>query len=229
MAFPTRPAQPLTLKAAQQQLDDAWAVIDSLRTLHDENEQLKRDNEQLKEDVTELTQRLDTLVEQLGSSSRNSSKPPSSDSPEQKAKRCGSYKKTGRSKGGQPGHSRHERATIPEHEVDQVEKYFPQQRCQCGGTVEIDSKPHYRHQVWDIPPMTMTVEEHQFYRGTCSCCGTLHDSVWPDWLPRGQMGAGLIGWIGMLSGQYHLSMRQIQSLLKEMCQSTFSTGAISKA
>lgn len=222
MALPTRPAQPLTLKAAQQQLDDAWVVIDSLRTLHDENEQLRQD-------VSELKQRLDTLIEQLGSSSRNSSKPPSSDNPEQKAKRRGAYKKTGRSKGGQFGHPRHERAMIPESEVDHVETYFPQQRCPCGGTVEIATKPHYRHQIWDIPPMKMTVEEHRFYRGTCSCCGQSHDSVWPDWLPTGQMGAGLIGWVGMLSGQYHLSMRQIQSLLQEMCQSTFSTGAISKA
>ncbi|MEZ5535222.1 MAG: transposase [Thiolinea sp.] len=56
-----------------------------------------------------------------------------------------------------------------------------------------------------------------------------HFSQWPDWLPRGQMGAGLISWIGMLSGQYHLSIRQIQSLLLEMCRTTFSTGAISNA
>ena len=43
------------------------------------------------------------------------------------------------------------------------------------------------------------------------------------------MGPGLISWIGMLSGQYHLSIRLIQSFLLEMCQTTFSTGAISNA
>ena len=37
--------------------------------------------------VEELTRRLEELTNQRGSSSRNSSKPPSSDSPEQKAKR----------------------------------------------------------------------------------------------------------------------------------------------
>lgn len=37
MELPTRPTQPLTLEAAQQQLDDAWAVINSLRSVHKEN------------------------------------------------------------------------------------------------------------------------------------------------------------------------------------------------
>jgi len=75
----------------------------------------------------------------------------------------------------------------------------------------------------------MWVTEHQFFKGTCRSCGQSHFGQWPDWLPRGQMGAGLISWIGMLSGQYHLSIRQIQSLLREMCRTTFSTGAISNA
>ena len=222
MDFPERPARPLTLESAQQQLDDCWAVIKSFRAIHEENQQLK-------ESVAELTHRLDQLVEQLGSSSRNSSKPPSSDSPEQKAKRLRTRKRSSRQQGGQPGHPRHERALLPEDEVDSIQHYFPQTHCDCGGTVSVDAQPAYRHQIWDIPPMNMQVDEHQFYRGVCVGCGKAHHSQWPDWLPRGQMGAGLIGWIGMLSGQYHLSIRHIQSLLKEMCRTTFSTGAISNA
>ena len=77
--------------------------------------------------------------------------------------------------------------------------------------------------------MTMEVTEHQFYKGVCQGCGRVHFSHWPDWLPSGQMGAGLIAWIGVLSGDYHLSIRKINRLLKEMCQTTFSIGAISQA
>ncbi len=222
MNFPERPARPRTLKAAQKQLDECWKVIESFRTLHEENQQLKQA-------VAELTQRLDTLVEQLGSSSRNSSKAPSTDSPEQKAKRPGKRKKSARQPGGQPGHPRHERASLPEDQVDHIEQYFPHERCGCGSTVEMADAPAYRHQIWDVIPMKMKVEEHQFYQGVCGGCGKTHHSQWPDWLPSGQMGAGLISWIGMMSGQYHLSVRNIQSLLKEMCQDTFSTGAISNA
>lgn len=222
MDFPERPPRPLTQKAAEQQLDECWVVIESFRTLHEENQQLKQA-------VADLTQRLDTLVEQLGSSSRNSSKAPSTDSPEQKAKRPGKRKKSARQPGGQPGHPRHERASLPEDQVDHIEQYFPHERCGCGSRVEMADAPAYRHQIWDIIPMKMKVEEHQFYQGVCAGCGKTHHGQWPDWLPSGQMGAGLISWIGMMSGQYHLSVRNIQSLLKEMCQDTFSTGAISNA
>lgn len=199
-----------------------WEVIESFRTVHEENQQLKQA-------VAELTQRLDTVVEQLGSSSRNSSKPPSSDSPEQKAKRPRQRKKSPRQPGGQPGHPRHERVQLPEDKVDSVEQYFPDERCGCGSAVKMNEAPDYRHQIFEIIPANMQVEEHQFYQGVCTGCGKTHHSQWPDWLPSGQMGAGLISWIGMMSGQYHLSIRQIQSLLKEMCRDTFSTGAISNA
>ncbi|MEZ5535223.1 MAG: DUF6444 domain-containing protein [Thiolinea sp.] len=80
MTFPSRPSRPLTLKAALKQLDESWEIIESFRSLHQEHEQLKQD-------FIELSQRLDEVVSQLHSSSRNSSKPPSSDTPEQKAKR----------------------------------------------------------------------------------------------------------------------------------------------
>ena len=179
--------------------------------------------------VAELTRRLDELVAQQGSSSRNSSRPPSSDSPEQKAKRPRQRKASSRAHGGQPGHPKHERALLPESEVDQVEHYFPDAKCSCGGRVVIEDEPHVRHQIWDIPPLRMSVTEHQVYRGFCSHCSKKHLSQWPDWLPQGQMGSGLIAWIGMLSGQYHLSVRLIQRLLNEVCQTTFSTGAISNA
>jgi len=43
------------------------------------------------------------------------------------------------------------------------------------------------------------------------------------------MGAGLISWIALLSGQYRLSTRQIQSLLHEQWHLNFSLGAISQA
>jgi hypothetical protein len=51
----------------------------------------------------------------------------------------------------------------------------------------------------------------------------------PGWVPSGQMGAGLVSWISLLSGQFHLSTRQIQRFLQEQWQLRFSVGAISQA
>jgi len=222
MNLPVRPSRPSSLSAALKQLDECWEMMESLRSLQQEHEQLKQA-------FAEQQQRLEEVVSQLNSSSRNSSKPPSSDTPEQKAKRPRQRQPSPRQKGGQPGHPRHERALLPEQEVDQIRRYYPQAQCPCGGAVVMEQQPRYRHQLWDIIPPRWQVTEHQFYHGSCQHCGQSCFSPWPDWVPSGQMGAGLISWIGLLSGQYHLSIRKIQSLLQEMCQSTFSTGAISKA
>ena len=48
------------------------------------------------------------LKEKLAKSSRNSSKPPSSDGPKERAERR-TKKPTGKAAGGQPGHRKHER------------------------------------------------------------------------------------------------------------------------
>ena len=179
--------------------------------------------------VETLQKQLEALAAKLGSRSRNSSKPPSSDSPEQRAARP-KRKGSGRPPGGQPGHPRHERALYPPEQVTRTEQYFPESTCACGGAVAIDWENPYRHQVTDIaPPPPPEVTEHQFYHGVCQSCGNQHHSQWPDWVPSGQMGPGLIAWIVVLSGQFHLSMRHIQRLLMEAWRVSFSLGAISQA
>ena len=54
------------------------------------------------------------LKEKVAKSSRNSSKPPSSDGPKEKAERR-TKKPTGRAAGGQPGHLPHHAALAPPH------------------------------------------------------------------------------------------------------------------
>ena len=178
--------------------------------------------------VESLQKQLQELAEKMGSSSRTSSKPPSSDSPEQRAMRH-KRPRSSRNKGGQPGHPRHERALLPEDQVDHIHAYFPENHCACGGSVAIDLSNPYRHQVIDLPPPPVEITEHRFYSGHCRSCGVRHHSHWPDWVPSGQMGAGLITWIALLSGQFRLSMRQIQQLLQELWRLPLSLGAISKA
>ena len=218
MSLPIRAERPGTLSEAHEQLDAFWSMIETLYA----------SQEQLKEEVAELRRQVEELTEKQGSSSQNSSNPPSTDNPEQRAKRP-RRKPSGRGQGGQPGHLKHERSLVPEETVDQIENYYPDSVCSCGGTVAIDRANPYRHQVFDIPPMHMQVNEYRFHTGECGGCGKTHHSDWPAWVPSGQMGPGLIAWIAVLSGQFHLSMRKIQQLLLMMCQDTFSLGAISKA
>ena len=171
-AFPPleRPDPPRSLTEANAQLEALWTVVGALRehteALREQTERVMGENEELREQVAEL-------LERAGTSSRTSSKPPSSDSPSQRAKRPGK-RRTGRSKGAQAGHEKHERAALPESEVDEVRRYFPPGRCRCGGEVVPAAEPHCRHQVFDLPEVRATVAEHQLFGGVCAGCGERH-------------------------------------------------------
>ncbi|WP_374089184.1 IS66 family transposase [Methylomicrobium lacus] len=176
--------------------------------------------------LVELQKRQAELEEQLNTHSENSSKPPSQDSPKQRAERP-SKKPTGRAKGAQPGHGKHERALLDASAVDRIEHYYPQSQCACGGEVVMDG--YRRHQVFDLPEVRYQVVEHRCYSGCCRQCKARHRAALPDDVPSGQMGPGLIAWISLLNSQYHLSLRQLESLLAEQWQLDFSLGAISEA
>ena len=201
---------------------------DNLSDAHQVIAEQRVRNEALEADVAELKTQVAELLERVGKSSRNSSRPPSSDSPSQRAKR---RKKpgTGRRKGAQPGHDRHERALLDEQKVDHVERYIPPATCPCGGRIDRDPEPTCRHQVFDIPRVRFTVTEHQIHSGRCSLCRQRHSADIPQSIPSGQMGPNLVALIAHLSGEFHLSIRQIQRFLREHWQLDFSIGAISQS
>ncbi|HID37017.1 MAG TPA: hypothetical protein EYP39_06565 [Ghiorsea sp.] len=179
-------------------------------------------------EIESLKADIEQLQSQQGRSSRNSSKAPSTDSPEQRKKRS-RKPRSSRHKGAQPGHKKQVRKILPESEVDQIFRYTPDTQCPCGGAVLLEHEPTYRHQVFDLPEVKYHVTEHQLFSGCCTVCGKKRTAHWPDWVPSGQMDAGLISTISLLSGQFHLSIRQIQAFLKEQWQLSFSIGAISQA
>lgn len=178
--------------------------------------------------VRDLSARVEELEEQLARDSGNSSQPPSQDSAKQRAERK-KKKPTGRKQGAQPGHRKHQRELLPEDQVTQVERFYPPGRCACGGEIKAETEPYHRHQVFDLPKVRYTVTEYQAYSGCCLACRARQAAELPSWVPRGQMGAGLISWIALLSGQYQVPTRALQSLLQEQWGLKFSLGAISQA
>ena len=196
--------QPTTLAEAQQLIEVLWKELCDLRS------------------------RLELAEEQLALDSGSSSKPPSTDSPAQRAKRR-KQRRSGRSQGAQPGHPKHERALVPLEDVDRVERFYPNAHCACGQVLAVEDEPAVRHQVFDVPEVRYQVTEYQLYRGYCGACDQHTRAALPDWVPHGQMGPGLLGWIGVLAGQFHLSVRKIQQFLHEQWSLPFSIGAISQA
>lgn len=194
--------KPKTLKEAQQLIDALWQA------------------------VGDLAKQVEGLKEQLETSSENSSQPPSQDSPKQRAMRE-SKKPTGKSQGAQPGHPKHQRVLLPESEVNGILDYYPNGRCHCGGEIALNG--YGRHQVFDLPDVRYTAVEHRCHQGRCLACHAIHRGKLPGDVPSGQMGPGLVAWLSLLNGRYHLTLRQLESLLEEQWQLKFSLGAISEA
>ena len=98
------------------------------------------------------------LREKLAKSSRNSSKPPSSDGPKEKAERR-AKKPTGRAAGGQPGHPKHERPAWPAEKVNKRVVLRPKQCERCSSPLAGEDPEPHRHQLFELPKVEPIVTE----------------------------------------------------------------------
>jgi transposase len=129
--------------------------------------------EQLEAEVAELRR-------QLGQHSRNSSRPPSSDSPFTKPAPRSLRRKSGRRPGGQPGHPGSTLALVDN--PNERKRHEPGPCTGCGASLEDAAEVGLeRRQVFDLPPMTVRVVEHQLIARRCDCgattCGTAPQGV----------------------------------------------------
>jgi transposase len=91
-----------------------------------------------------------TLQEQLHQTSRNSSRPPSSDpSLSPRPRRPQGQRR----RGGQPGHPGHTRNLVPVEAVDAVVVLKPEQCQGCHAPLSGDDASPFRHQVIAMPPI----------------------------------------------------------------------------
>ena len=171
---------------------------------------------ELLEHVRSLQDRLAAVEEKQGTSSRNSSKPPSSDSPEQRSQRD-KKPKSGRKRGAQAGHTKHQRTLLDESAIPDghIHRHYPDSRCPCGGLRLMLPLPALRHQVFDLPVVHYDVDEHQVFEAVCPCCDKKARGALPPGIPRGQMGPGLISFITLMNGAYPAIHRA--SVLSSAC------------
>ena len=168
--------------------------------------------------VAELEAKLEAAV---GKNPSNSSKPPSSTHPHDKPPP--SKPKSGRSRGGQPGHDKHERALIPIEQCADVVPCVPAECRRCGKELTgVDPEP-LRHQVWELPEIKPIVTEYQQHRLACSCgcstCGEL-----PLGVPSGQAGPRLIAFSGLLMACFRQSKRRAAQFLSMILDQPASAG-----
>ena len=200
------------IKELEAKLDAALAKIDVLTKRVDEltaeNEQLTAENERLKE--------------QVGATSRNSSKPPSSDPPTVERP---SKTPTGLKRGGQPGHKRHERTLFPPEKVTSVVECKPARCGRCNARLQGEDAFPRQHQVAELPKIEPTVTEYRIHTLGCTC-GHHTSGKLPDGTPTGSFGSTVVAAITLLLGVYGLSRRNTAELMRDMFGLSISVGAI---
>jgi transposase len=175
--------------------------------------------------VHTLQEQVRTLQEQLNQTSQNSSRPPSSDSPQH---RRPGHPQSHRRRGGQPGHPGHTRTLIPVEEVDEVVVLKPTQCTHCQAPLAGDDPTPWRHQVIEMPPIKPVVTEYQWHQLACPVCGELTRAPWPAGVPSGTYGPRVQATVALYTGAYRLSKRTTRQAMAEVFGVPMSVGTISQ-
>ena len=174
--------------------------------------------------VVTLEGMMQALQAQLNQTSRNSSRPPSSDPPHSARPR---RPRSQRRRGGQPGHPGHTRTLVPVDEVDEVVVIKPEQCTHCQAPLSGDDPTPWRHQVIEIPPIKPVVTEYQWHQLVCTACGEASRAPWPKGVPSGTYGPRVQAMVALCTGAYRLSKRTTHQVMDEVFSVPMSVGTIS--
>jgi transposase len=181
--------------------------------------------------IAALEEQVAELLEQLGQNSRNSHKPPSTDTPEERQKRKNREKKARkeRKRGGQPGHHGKSRELVPPEKVSKFVELFPAECENCWKPLpEVPDASATRHQQIEVPPLEPRITEWRRHQVTCPCCGYKTRAAYDgDQIPASPFGPRLMAIMSLLTGVYHLGRRRAVELLSDIVGVRVSLGALS--
>jgi transposase len=196
--------------------------------LRAENAALRAANAALQAESAVLHERIRELEARLGQSSANSSRPPSSDPPQ--APMRPKAPRSGRKRGGQPGHRGTWRALLPAEQVDEVVVVAPERCRHCRQPFPASAGRRWsrvwRHQVVELLPLAVRVTEYPMAARRCPACGKRTRADLPAGVPRRPFGPRLTAVVALLSGRYRLSRREVRQLLQDLWQVHLSLGAV---
>ena len=186
----------------------------------------------------DLEQRLEQLQARVGQlegelaaakkNSTNSSKPPSSDMVNKAKAKPKKGRK--RKRGGQPGHSRHERPLFPDDQVAYTELHCVECPDCCGPLVPSKAPAKVIQQVeLPLPSEMISVVGFRSHPGWCRKCRQVHYAPFDEAAHRaGLAGARLTALIAYLKGTCHCSYSTIRKFIRDVLGIGISRGYLAK-
>jgi len=177
--------------------------------------------------------KLKRKIAQLVKNSTNSSKPPSSDNPQDKNQQLKTHNKNNKKKrkpGGQPGHRGNNRELIPVEEVDNLLHYYPAQCNSCGNALSQDETANvvgepFRWQVAEIEPIKPIITEHQVHTTLCEC-GCQTSASLPAEVLKSNFGPRLASIIAYLAAILHVSRRGTLEFCETLLNVNIALGSV---
>ncbi|MBU0492698.1 MAG: IS66 family transposase [Chloroflexi bacterium] len=174
--------------------------------------------------VQHLTLRITDLEERQHQTSRNSSKPPSSDPPD--APRRAQRTPSGRKRGGQQGHKGHGRQLKPPAAVTRIVDVKPVCCADCGALLLGADVQPARHQVTELPRVEPEVVEYRQHTLTCLACGRPTTPAWPAEMPSGSFGPRVQATVGYLTGRMSVSHRDVEEAMAALFHTDLALGSV---
>jgi transposase len=174
--------------------------------------------------IEKLETRIKALEDSFSKTSRNSSKPPSTDEfnkPAPKSLR----KKTGRKAGGQKGHTG---TNLKMTESPDDVKLHKVEQCECcqRSLLNQPAERVERRQVYDLPPLHLIITEHQSEVKSCSC-GHINQAAFPSDVSRYvQYGANIKSLLVYMQEYQFLPYNRTKEFIQDVFGHQISTGTL---
>lgn len=200
--------------------------------LEKQNQSLLKQIQGHKEQIDQLQEQNQQLKAKLARSqktSRNSSKPPSSDIVKPKP-RGRKRRKNKRKIGAQPGHPKHQRPPFDEGQIRSTFEYHLKKCPCCQGPVQRDwqAAPRIQQQI-ELPDQLFYIDQYSAYGYGCAHCRKTYFAKIPrDILQGGLCGPRLTSMVALMKGALSLSYSSIQSYLEQVLELPLSRGYLAK-
>jgi len=172
---------------------------------------------------------LHELQARLAKTSRNSSKPPTSDG-YGKVKRTASLRPSGQKpNGGQPGHDGH--TLIASDHPDQTLTHVVPRCGHCQASLQgVEIVGYEERQVFDLPAMRIEVTAHRAEIKVCPACGHASKGAFPPAVTHAvQYGPGVQTWAAYFTNHHHIPVERTAEIFADLVQHRVSEATVLQA